>query len=171
MPIRLIQPCPEYRQSYCDYIAELGDEVRYPFPLDFDHSDFDALLLRLANHARGIGVPEGFVANSTFWLVDGGELVGVSNLRHALNERLREHGGHIGLGVRPSRRGQGFGSLLLARTIEQARQRGIGEIHIHCHKSNAASAAMIRSNGGVLVSEVGEQGSQEIIERYLIAVD
>lgn len=170
MSIRLIPPCLDYQHSYCEYIDELGDEVRYPFTLDFDHSDFETLLQRLANHARGIGIPEGYSAHSTFWMVDGDQILGVSNLRHVLTDRLRQHGGHIGLGLRPSRRGQGLGRVLLALTIEQARLRGIGEIHIHCHRSNAASAAMIRSNGGVLVSEGVEDGSQEAIERYVIGM-
>ena len=171
MSIRLIPPCLDYRQSYCEYIEELGDEVRYPFPLDFDHSDFEALLQRLASHARGIDIPEGYSAHSTFWMVDGDQILGVSNLRHVLTERLRQHGGHIGLGVRPSQRGRGLGRRLLKLTVEQAQRRGIREVHVHCHKANAASAAMIRSTGGVLVSEDPDEGVSEVIQRYVIVAE
>lgn len=168
MNCHLVRPAAGYERSYRDYIRELGDEERYPFPLDYDHDDFPALLQRLDNLARGIDLPEGFVPSSTFWLVHGDELVGVSNLRHSLNDRIREIGGHIGLGIRPSFRGRGLGTLLLGLTVAEARQRGIRPIHIHCHKRNTASARMIVGNGGVLESEVLDAGSAEVVQRYIL---
>ncbi|MGI9287278.1 MAG: GNAT family N-acetyltransferase [Pseudomonadales bacterium] len=165
----LVPPSLEYEQSYGAYIVELGDEERYPFPLDFEHHDFGALLQRLSDFSNGTNIPEGFVPSSTFWLVDGAEIIGVTNLRHYLNERIRRCGGHIGLGVRPSFRGRGIGNLLMALTIQEARKRGIREIHIHCHKGNAASARMIVSNGGVLDSEVSDGESAEVVQRYVVA--
>ncbi len=169
MTYQLVRPSAMYERSYADYIRELGDEERYPFPLDYAHDDFPALLRRLDDLERGLNVPEGFVRSSTYWLVQGDELVGVSSLRHTLNERIRHMGGHIGLGIRPSRRGRGLGSLLLGMTIAEARQRGITPIHIHCHKHNAASARMIVSNGGVLESEVPEPGSEHVVQRYAVS--
>jgi predicted acetyltransferase len=169
MTYQLVPPSATYVTSYAAYIRELGDEERYPFPLDYDHHDFPALLQRLEDLARGIQLPAGFVPSSTFWLVQGDELVGVSNLRHTLNDRLREVGGHVGLGIRPAYRGRGLGTLLLGLTIAEARRRGITPIHIHCHKHNAASARMIASNGGVLESEVAELQSAEIVQRYVVS--
>mgnify|MGYP001792378386 FL=1 len=164
----LILPSAEYEQSYRAYIEELGDDERYPFPLDFEHDDFAALLRRLRDCADGVGLPDGFVASSTFWLVDGGELLGVSNLRHELNDVLREHGGHIGLGVRPAAQGRGLGKRLLALTIRQARRRGIDEVHVHCNKGNLASAGMILANGGLLQSEGPYGHAGEIVQRYIV---
>lgn len=168
MNCQLVRPAAVYERSYRDYIRELGDEERYPFPLDYDHDDFSALLQRLDSLAHGIGLPEGFVPSSTFWLVHGDELVGVSNLRHCLNDRIREIGGHIGLGIRPSFRGRGLGTLLLGLTIAEARRRGITPIHIHCQKHNAASTRIIVGNGGVLESEVLDAGSAELVQRYIL---
>jgi predicted acetyltransferase len=165
----LILPRLEFESSYEAYIRELGDEERYPFPLDFEHSDFAALLRRLDDFAKGANLPAEFVPASTYWLVQGGELVGVSNLRHHLNDRIRNNGGHIGLGVRPSYRGRGLGNLLLALTIREARRKGIKQVHLHCHKSNTASARMIARNGGVLDSEVSDAGTGEVIQRYHVA--
>lgn len=168
MNYELVLPDAAYEPSYRAYIEELGDEERYPFPLDFDHADFASMLRRLDDFAQGVNLPEGFVPSSTFWLVHGDELVGVSNLRHVLNDRIREIGGHIGLGIRPSRRGRGLGNVLLALTIAEARRRGIDPIHVHCHKHNVVSARMINRNGGVLESEIAEPGSEEIIQRWRV---
>ena len=91
--------------------------------------------------------------NSTFWLVEGDQLIAVANLRHRLNRHLRQHGGHIGYGVRPSWRGRGNGTLLLRRTLEEARRRRIRRVLITCAKDNVASAGVARANGGVLTNE------------------
>jgi predicted acetyltransferase len=167
--IELALPSLAYESSYRAYVRELGLETRYPFPLDYDHGDFPALLRRLANLANGTDVPEGFVPSSTFWLVDGSELIGVSNLRHYLNDRIREHGGHIGLGIRPSYRGKGFGKVLLARTIVEARARGIGDIHIHCLRGHTASTRLILGSGGILSSEIALEASSEVVQRFHVA--
>lgn len=170
MATALVLPSRDYEHSYHAYIVELGDEERYPFPLDLEHQDFVALLQRLEDFANGVNLPEGFVPSSTFWLVEDGELVGVSNLRHYLNERIRHCGGHIGLGIRPSYRGGGLGNVLMALTMQEAWKLGIDEIHLHCHKENAASARMIVSNGGALHSEVADGEPEEIVQRYVVGV-
>jgi predicted acetyltransferase len=169
MAAELVTPSLAYEQSYGAYIVELGDEERYPFPLDFEHGDFYALLKRLSEFENGVNIPDGYVPSSTYWLVDAGELIGVSNLRHHLNERISRSGGHIGLGIRPTWRGKGLGNLLLALTIQKARSKGIEEIHVHCHKSNEASARMIIRNGGILHSEIEDAGPAEIVQRYVVA--
>lgn len=166
MNTSLVKPSRDYESSYRDYIAELGTEERYPFPLDYPHEDFPALLQRLDALANGINLPDGYVPSTTFWLIRDNELVGVSNLRHFLNPQLEHTGGHIGLGVRPSYRGSGIGKSLMALTIAQARQRGIGEVHIHCYKNNPASARLILANGGQLRSEVGHEPS--VVQRYVV---
>ncbi|GAA0817893.1 GNAT family N-acetyltransferase [Colwellia asteriadis] len=164
--MKLIIPNQQYQKSYNDYIRELGDEERYPFPLDFDHRDFPALLEKNNNFAQGKNIPEHMVPSTTLWLVDSNELVGVTNLRHYLNQQIAHCGGHIGLGIRPSYRGKGLGHLLMKLSIEQLFARGVGTIHIHCYKNNSASARTILSNNGILDSEITEGG--QIIQRYLV---
>ena len=167
MSLKLVKPGMEYEQSYRAYVHELGDEKRYPFPMGFDCSNFQALIQRLENFQNGIDIPEGFVPSTTYWLVQGNELLGVSNLRHCLNERIRHIGGHIGLGIRPAQRGRGLGKELLKRTIEEAVKKGIAPIHLHCHKHNQPSARMIVANGGLLESELQEV-SGEVVQRYVV---
>lgn len=168
MPRCLVKPSPKFETSYGEYVRELGDEERYPFPLDFDHSDFNSLIHRLNEFEAGRNLPEGYVASSTFWLVEGCEIIGVSNLRHTLNREIRRCGGHIGLGVRPSQRGRGLGVELMRLTIQEAQKRGIEEIHIHCYKSNSVSARIIESNGGVLHSEIKEGASANVVQRFVV---
>ncbi len=42
--MELILPSIDSQNSYLEYIAKLGNKEPYPFPLDFDHIDFSAML-------------------------------------------------------------------------------------------------------------------------------
>ena len=44
---------------------------------------------------------------------DEGDYVGIVNLRHCLNEALRQGAGHIGYGIRPEYRGRGYATAAL----------------------------------------------------------
>lgn len=164
--LSLIKPNLKYQDSYQSYIKELGDAERYPFPLDFDHSDFAAMLDRINDFEQGENLPKGYVPSSTYWLIQDDELIGVANLRHELNESLKTAGGHIGLGIRPSHRGQGLSIQLLNMTLEKAKKKGINPVHIHCYQENTVSARLIEACGGELDSEVDEGGV--VVQRYLI---
>jgi predicted acetyltransferase len=97
-----------------------------------------------------------------------GEVVGVSNLRHALTDKLRVEGGHIGYGVRPKARRRGHATELLRRTLECARALGIEQALVTCARANAGSAATIRNCGGKLHSEEYVESRGEVVQRYLV---
>ena len=164
--MKLVKPSLKYHESYCCYILELGNEERYPFPLDFAYDDFDALLGKLENFALGKKLPTGYVPSTTFWLVEKGGILGVTNLRHQLNKQIMFCGGHIGLSIRPSQRGKNLGNKLMNLSIRKLHYMGVDKIHIHCHKSNLKSAKIIINNGGVLDSEINDNGT--IVQRYIV---
>jgi predicted acetyltransferase len=156
-----------YRGHVAEFVAR--GEPFIPFPIGFDLSDFGALLKKLDDCSRGVGIPDGFAAHSTYWMVrDGIEVVGVSNLRHALTPRLLREGGHIGYGIRPSARGQGLGIEILRLTLERAVEIGLKEALITCDKANVASARVIIRNGGILDSEIFLEERGVYLQRYWI---
>ena len=169
--LSLIKPTVEYEKSYRSYIRELGDSERYPFTLDFEFEDFPALVTRLINCSLGIDLPDGGVPHTTFWLVEDGEIVGVSSLRHRMTDRLKRLGGHIGFSVRPSAQGRGLAKELLRRTLSEASHLGISEVLVICLKDNIASTRVIRANGGTLESEYSVPEYSGLLQRYVIAID
>ncbi len=169
--LSLINPTVEYEKSYRSYIRELGNEERYPFTLDFEFDDFPALVTRLNNCSLGIDLPDGWVPHTTFWLVENGEIVGVSSLRHRMTDRLERLGGHIGFGVRPSAQGRGIAKELLRRTLSEAGQLGISEVLVICLKDNIASSSVIKANGGTLESEYIVPEYSGLLQRYVIPID
>jgi predicted acetyltransferase len=169
--LELVHPSAHLRDSYRSLVAEFvasGDPL-VPFTLGFENVDFDAFLSRLNDCALGAGVPNGFVAHSTFWLVrDRTEVVGVSNIRHSLTPALRREGGCIGYGIRPTFRRQGLGVAILRQSLRRAAELGLSRVLVTCGIQNVASARTIMRNGGVLESEEYLADRDEIVQRYWI---
>ena len=169
--LELVQPSRSLRDSYRGLIAEFEDlrEKLVPFVLGFENDNFDAFLARLEDCARGVNVPNGFVAHSTLWLVrDQTMVVGVSNIRHALTDALRREGGNIGYGIRPSVRRQGLGFAILQQSLRRASEIGLGRVLVTCAKTNVASMKSIVHNGGILESEEYLPDRNEVVQRYWI---
>src|SRR5438034_3238064 len=155
-------PSKDYEASYRSLLEEFSaqGERLIPFPLSFPHENFPELIARLEEGSKGLGLPDGFVAHSTYWLVTDSEILGVSNLRHSLTPALRKEGGNIGYGVRPTARRQGYGSELLRRTLQRAKDLGLAKVLLTCGKANLG----IR---GVRSEE--ERGSAKILDRPSVA--
>jgi predicted acetyltransferase len=169
--VELVHPNPAFRDSYRGLVAEYvaAGEKLIPFVLGFEHDDFSSFICRLDECARGIDLPGGFVAHSTYWLVrDQAEVVGVSNIRHSLTEALRREGGNIGYGIRPSARHQGLGITILRKSLSRAAELGLSRVLVTCGKANIGSAKSILRNGGVLDSEEYLPDRGEIVQRYWI---
>jgi len=170
--VELVRPNTTLRDSYRGLVAEFvaADEKLVPFTLAFEHDDFEAFLCHLDDCARGIDLPDGFVAHSTFWLVrDKTEVVGVSNIRHSLTAALRREGGNIGYGIRPSARRRGLGITILRQSLVRAAELGLAQVLVTCGKENVASAKSITRNGGIFDSEEYLSDRGEIVQRYWIA--
>ncbi len=170
---RIILPSTDYRQSYIAYVEELRlrGEPFIPFVLGFPYDDFPGLVKKYHDLSRGIGLPANFVPHTTYWLIDqNDEVVAVSNLRHQLNQKLELEGGHIGYGVRPSKRQHGFGYEVLRLTLLEAKKMGIETVLITCGKQNLGSQKIILKNAGTFASEHFSEDRQETILRYWIEV-
>lgn len=171
MPLRLIAPTIALKKSYLamyDKWAATGEKM-IPFVLRYEPTDFEAFIQLLEGFSQGIGVPEGFTPHSTFWLVDGNdEVLGVSNMRHELNEKLMLIGGHIGYGICPNQRKKGYATRILEMTLGEAKKRGLQRVLLTCYSDNIASAKTIVRNGGKLENRVLVDGLE--VERYWIDV-
>lgn len=105
--------------------------------------------------------PQGnYVPDSTFFCLgtERNIFVGAVNIRHCLNDRLLVGGGHIGDGIRPSERGKGLATKMIALALDECRKLGIRDVLMCCDKDNVASARTIEKNGGVLENEVLDDG-------------
>lgn len=167
--VRLEKPTLDLKEQYLDMVEEWkqSGEKRVPWVLDVDPSDFPAMVQMFEDYSRGVNLREGFVPCSTYWLVrEDNNVLGAVNIRHELNEYLRNFGGHIGYGIRPSERRKGYAREMLRLALQVVKGMGLARVLITCDKDNLGSAGTIRANGGVLDSESMHEGVP--FQRYWI---
>lgn len=167
--LRLIKPNDNLKNEYLYMILEwngIGEEL-IPWSLNLDATDFNLMIENLNGYSKGIGLSEGYVECSTFWLVNkSNKILGAIDIRHRLNDHLLFRGGHIGYGIRPSERRKGYACEMLSLALKQCEIIGISKVLITCLKSNIGSTKTILKNGGVLDSEDTDNG--DIFQRYWI---
>jgi len=167
--ISLIKPTVEFRDQYLEMIQDYIDNSEKPRPwtLKLDASDFSIMLKKLEDFSKGIGLKENEVEHSTYWLVDGNKVIGAVNIRHRLNDYFLRIDGNIGGAIRPSYRGKGYGSKMLALSLEVTKDMGMKKVLVTCNKNNKASEKTIIKNGGVFESEELEDNGN-IVKRFWI---
>ena len=133
------------------------------------YDDFGQWLANIRRLKDPATTPAGFVPATQYLALDEQEhLVGMTNLRHHLNDYLLAYGGHIGYIVRPSERKNGYASQMLRLTLEKARERGISKVRICCDHYNIASAKTIQACGGILEDEMFDSSDGTLTQRYWI---
>ena len=169
--LQLINPTTDFEQEYRAFIAEFIErqepEMFYRLPGD-DFAEFEA---QLHQEARGEGLPDWAVPQNTLWAVRGGCMVGVLKLRHRLTPALENRGGHIGYFVRPSARGQGVATRMLALALDRARASGLSRVLLTCDIDNHASARVMVKNGGVRTTDSTDPGTGLPLARYWIDLE
>lgn len=168
--IDLVRPTLDLENEYLDLYNEWKEsgENMVPWVISKNPSDFQAMVDFLQENEKGENLPEGWVPDSTYWLVnDKNKILGAVNIRHALNEKLLNSGGHIGYGIRPSERRKGYATQILALALEKTRSMGIDRVLVVCDAVNIASERTIVKNGGVEdISYTEEDGN--VVKRFWI---
>lgn len=147
--MQLVKPSTKYKESYLQAVAEFQQEGRYleHYKAELE-KHFPSFVQMLLHQEKGRDLPKGYVAASTYWLIDGNEYIGRVSIRHKLTDYLKKVGGHIGYDIRPSKRKQGYGKKILELGLEKARKLGLSNILITCDSNNIASQKIIEANGG-----------------------
>ncbi|MBG9984397.1 GNAT family N-acetyltransferase [Aerococcaceae bacterium DSM 111022] len=117
-------------------------------------------------------VPSDYVPAMTYLYTETERniIVGIVNIRLALNDYLEQFGGHIGYSIHPDYRGFGYGHAQLKAALIQARELGLNRVLITCDDDNLASSKVIEAQGGVLENIV-EHPDYGDIRRYWIDLE
>jgi predicted acetyltransferase len=89
----------------------------------------------------------GLVPSLELWWVEGADYLGRVSIRTPLTDALREKGGNLGYDVRPSARGRGHGTAMVAAALPHAHALGVDPALLTIEPGNAASLAVARRNG------------------------
>ena len=166
--MEMIFPCEKYLNSYSEAIKEYKDNNVDTYAFLNTGKD---IFSRIEDFRTGNNLPEGYVKATYFWLVDDGEFVGEISVRHQLTEALMKFGGNIGYGVRFSQWHKGYGTFMLSKALEYAKNElGLKKVLITCNDNNLGSAGVIEKNGGVLENKIVNvvDGKERLSRRYWI---
>ena len=112
-------------------------------------SSFDEWLKSVTDNISENTVNPSWVVTDTYFAFnDDNRLVGIIDLRHTLNDFLKDFG-NTGYSVRPSERRKGYATEMLALILERAKEIGLDKLQLSVERSNVASVKTITRNGGV----------------------
>lgn len=119
--------------------------------------EFSDFCRRHVGYSRGENLKPGYVPDTYFLLWSDGRLAGFAKMRHYLNDFLLNHGGHIGYGIRPSCRGNGYGNVILTEVLKKAKAIGIERALLTIRDYNIRSRKVCEFNGGKLEKIVPQE--------------
>lgn len=168
----LVEPGMEYAEEIMAYRQEM---------LDADSEMDGCGNLRRCERAQDwvafnsrlkniVTVPEKWVVSTQFAYVRkcDGRILGMLQVRHYLNDYLREYAGHIGYSVRPSERRKGIATAMLREALPFCKSIGLEQVMIACEPTNPGSRGTILNNGGKYWRTVHFEPEDIDLEHYWV---
>lgn len=143
-----------------DFEAWAGEETDWHTFVWTEGMNHEDHLQRLHDDFHGLNLKTDRVPHTMLYGFLDGVIVGRCSIRHELNDYLREIGGHIGYGVAPPFRRQGFGKQLFKAGREHLRSLGKDRALMSCATDNIASRKLIEDAGGIVQSEIIDPSDQ-----------
>ena len=173
---RLIKPTLEYENQAIEYIKEhyeYKSEINGVAGLDRYLEDYEGWLEKLEKY-RNLEATEEKVPEETFFLirVNDNKIIGMIDIRLALNEKLRKFAGHIGYSIRPTERRKGYNKINLYLALQECKKHGLKRVMLACDKHNIASAKTIQAFDAELEREFYDDEMYHCMQQhYWIDVD
>lgn len=150
--IKLVKLSKKYKTELIEMMDEWTKANEKIIPSAITHGDYhdlDEYIKSIYDNSRRL------VPSTTYFVYEEEhhKFIGAVNIRHFLNDNLLLLGGHIGIGIRPSYRGKGYGKSAVKLALEICKKMNIKEVLMTCDKNNVASRNMILSNHGILENE------------------
>jgi predicted acetyltransferase len=177
--LSLIKPSLRYKQTYLDGISERSPESLKGFLklLLKKHSSIDQIVNSLAQDFSPIlshftkaawHYPNGLTVPCTVWwaIENHTAYIGQIIYRHELPGLEPQPPGHIGIFIRPSYRQQGYGKKILQLAFKHIWKDAAHPLIMSCLCSNQASAALIKSCGGELLTGLAQKYPGRYVYRF-----
>jgi predicted acetyltransferase len=173
--MKLVFPNLLYKENAIDFINEFYEyksEINGSGALDkyLRDSTYEEWLNKLYADIDIANIPKPRVPALTYFYVseDDEKIIGMINIRLALNDFLKKEGGHIGYCIRPTERRKHYATEMLNNALKVCYTLGIKEVILTCDKLNVASSNVIKNCKGELVEEFYSETFKEDIQKYII---
>ena len=162
----------EFMQEFIDYRSDIngsGGLARLSKGMPYEEWLVDVINRMDDDYAKSIDR----VPASTYFTIreSDNKIVGMVNLRHYLDNSLKNIGGHIGYSIRPTERGKGYAKIQLYLALLECKKLGIEEAMVDCIKSNVKSEKTIIALGGVFDKQFYDQLGKRMLRNYFINVN
>lgn len=110
----------------------------------------------------------------TYFLIreNDNKIIGMINIRLALNSKLKKYGGNIGYSIRPTERGKGYNKINLYLALKVCKLYELKKVIMDADKENVASWKTMEALGGVNTKVfLDTNHSDTILKDYEIDVD
>ena len=167
-------PSIDRKEEAIDYINEhykYNSEINGTGGLHRFLDNYEGWLEKLENDYNMVPSEERVPAR-TYFLVreNDNRIVGMINIRTALNEKLSKFGGHIGYSIRPTERGKGYNKINLYLGLKVCDEYGIDKVFMDADLNNPASWKTMEALGGERVREYYSENAQCTVVDYNIDV-
>lgn len=159
--------------SYIDEFHKYNSEINGDGGLHRYLDDYEGWLQKLEEDYTRIPSEEK-VPTRTYFLIreSDDQIIGMINIRLALNKNLKKFGGHIGYSIRPTERGKGYNKINLYLGLKVCQEYGIETVLMDANKDNPASWKTMESLGGINIREFFESENVHcIVKDYEINVN
>lgn len=172
--LALIEPSLEHEKQALEYIREFQEnnsQINGVGGLDRYLDNYQAWLEKLSQDRHQIPNKERVPAETYFLIrIEDNHIVGMINIRLVLNERLKECGGHIGYGIRPSERRKGYNKINLYLALLRCQELNINEVYLDCDIDNHGSYRTMEALGGIRLGEYNSKYHEGPYYKYKINV-
>lgn len=163
--------------EYLDEMLEYNSDINGSGGMDqcLYGMTYEDWLIRLDNikneeFANSVGRCPG----ATFFLIREGDnkIIGMLNIRYNLTEEMLKFAGHIGYGIRPTERRNGYNKINLYLGLVKAKEDfNLDKVMLGCSKDNIGSDKTIKDLGGELERCELDPQDGELTNVYWIDVD
>ena len=130
----------ESLNRYLQYWYDNNEKI-IPANIDLAHYQSFEQMLEQLNH---LPMNANIVPSTTLFYFKNDDIVGAVNIRHKLNDKLKNIGGHVGYGVAKPYRGNGYASNMLEEALNRLNKMGIHKVLMTCNPYNYPTQSEIK---------------------------
>jgi len=166
----LTVPKLEFAESFAHFVDDFvaAGDTEHSAKYVIAKASFPEYVTSLLEAFRGVGLLEGQVPYATYWLIDGGQMIGVVRIRPHPTPEVERHAGHIGYDIAPAHRRKGYGAALLNMSLVEARRLGVERVVITCLAGNIPSQRTIEKCGGRFIEVIDDDETGQPLNRYVL---